>query len=221
MKKLLIFDLDGTLVDSLPDIDRAIDQALQECGYDLSFDYEGSKFLIGNGADILVHRALGVLGKDDPKNFQELKAHYMPLYAAYQGDHTKPFPGEKEAMLSLKAMGYRLAIASNKPDAMAKAIVEKLYGKSLFDDILGQRDELPPKPNPVLVEKILKNEGMSPADALYVGDSLPDIQTAENAKMEVCLCLWGYGRYEKELLARATYLVHDLDEFLALAKKLR
>jgi phosphoglycolate phosphatase len=207
MYKALIFDLDGTLLDTLPDIRLAINTALKQCGYSYEFSLKDAHNLIGDGADMLVKRALKEKG-DDPKAFQQLKEAYMPLYQEYQDLHTKPFNGLPETLRFLSERGIKLFVASNKPDALAKTIVEAHYGKDTFVSICGNMGGEPVKPNPILIIRILEISGLRPQDCLCVGDSIIDVQTAKNAGMDSCLVTWGYGFYKPELLKMPKYVVN-------------
>lgn len=213
----LIFDLDGTLLHTLPDIRDAINKALEDCGYGYSFDLEGTKTLIGDGADMLLRRAMKDK-KDDQEAFLRLKEAYMPKYRLYQGNTTAPFPGMTETLLKLKEQGIHLYVASNKPHALAKAIIEKCFPANLFDSVTGHEEGDPVKPNPIQVERLFKNYAISQADCVYIGDSSVDVQTAENAHIPCGICLWGYGKYTPELLKRCSYVFEKPEDFLRFLK---
>ena len=216
MFKHLIFDLDGTLLDTIPDIASAVNDALKQAGYDYSYDIAGVKTLIGDGADILVHRALR--DHDTPEAFQALKEVYMPLYRDYQNLHTKPFDGLTPVLDELISKGYKLYIASNKPDALAQVVVRAHYGER-FSFISGQQIGEPVKPNPIIVNRILDRFALKKEECLYIGDSHVDIETASNAGISSCLVTWGYGCYTKELCDKATYVIHKPEELIQLVSK--
>ncbi len=202
--KDFIFDLDGTLLDTIEGIRAAINEALRQCGYDYGFDKEETKTLIGDGADALVHRALKE--EDTPEHFQTLKKAYMPLYRSEQESHTFLFPHLKETLTELKKKGARLFVCTNKPDSFAVRIVNKLYGEGFFEEIRGQREGEAPKPDPIIPNYLIQKYHLDPKTTLFVGDSLPDYLTAKNASLPIALCLWGYGFFTKELLARCDYV---------------
>jgi len=206
MYKALIFDLDGTLLDTLGDIRSAINGALKECGYSYEFSLKEAQSLIGDGADALVKRALKDKG-DDPEAFLKLKAAYMPLYKEYQNLHTKAYNGLPETLKFLAERGLKLFVVTNKPDALAKAIVAAHYGKETFVSVLGHLEGEPVKPNPISVLKILEGNDLAREDCLYVGDSITDVETAKNAGMDMALVTWGYGFYKPSLLLQATFVV--------------
>ena len=214
MIKNLIFDLDGTLLDTLPDITRAINDALKKEGYDYSFSLEEAKGLIGGGADRLVRKALKENG-DDPARFASLKQAYMPLYKGYQEDNTKPFPGLEGALRTLQAKGRRMFVVSNKPDALAQIVVPH-YLPSLFEGVSGQKEGELPKPNPASTLRIIERFSLKKEETLYVGDSAFDVETAHNAGLRSVLVTWGYGFYIKDLLSKSDYVVSSPKELESL-----
>ena len=216
MYETFIFDLDGTLLQTLPDIRLAINEALKRCGYPYSFSLKDARALIGNGADMLVKRALKEKG-DDPEAFAELKAAYMPLYRDYQNLHAKPFNGMKEVLTFLKERGLRLFVATNKPNALAQFIVEDHFGKGLFTAIEGHEEGEPVKPDPLIVNRFVEKYGIDKSKSLFIGDSYVDVDTAQNAGVKSCLVTWGYGFYKKALLERADYVISKPKQLAALA----
>ena len=216
MIRALFFDLDGTLLDTIHDIQRAINQALKDCGYSYSFDHEGTKRLIGNGADMLIKRALKEKG-GDVDAFSELKKAYMPYYKLWQNDHTAPFEGLKDVLIKLKEEGILLFVVTNKPAHLAPIVVKEHYG-DLFTEILGQKDGIPVKPDPYYVNYLLEKYHLHKEETLFVGDSLPDVETGHNAGVKTVLCKWGYGFYDAELLGKSDFVAETpkaLQELLA------
>lgn len=215
--KNVIFDLDGTLLNTLVDIKDAINDALKSCNVPLSYTFEESKRLIGDGADTLVHRSLGDL--DSPDLFAAVKKAYMPLYRLYQDRHTLPFDGISFMLSSLHEMGLNLFVVSNKPDSLAKAIVSAKLDSSLFKEVFGHREGEPVKPDPILVQRIFSMNHISPEETLYCGDSHVDVETAHNAGIPVALCLWGYGRYDSSLLHKAEFLLKQPSDLVSLLQR--
>ena len=203
-----IFDLDGTLLDTLEDIKDALNDALNEIGVPYSYTYEEAKKLIGNGVDILMHRALKDL--DDPLHFEALKKAYLPRYLSYQGRKTKPFPNVVETLQTLQERGDLLFIASNKPNLMAQDIVQRTLPMVRFSFVAGHKDGDPVKPNPIQVERILRDFHLDRAETIFVGDSYVDVLTAKNASLPICLCLYGYGVYDETLCTQADRLLKNL-----------
>jgi phosphoglycolate phosphatase len=218
MSKALIFDLDGTLLDTLPDIAAALNDALKAAGIDRHYTVKDCRAFIGNGVDPLVHRALKE--DDTSENFERLKKEYLPRYHAYQGRTTKPFDGLPEVLAELKKRGVLLLVCTNKPDLLAQEILGSRYGDGFFDEIYGARDGEPAKPDPHIVLYFLGKYGLHEEDAIFVGDSLPDAETAENAHIRVCMCRWGYGAYNQGLLDRCDFVIDEPKGLLDIADKI-
>ncbi len=218
MIKNLIFDLDGTLLDTLPDITRAINDALHAEGYSYSFTLEEAKNLIGGGADRLVKKALKDKG-DDPVLFASLKETYMPLYKAYQEDNTKPFPGLPNVLGSFQSQGISMFVVSNKPDALAQVVVPH-YLPGFFKGVSGQKQGEAPKPNPASTLRVIDRFSLNKEETLYVGDSSFDVETAHNAGLRSVLVKWGYGHYTKELEEKSDYVVSSPEELKELVARL-
>ena len=191
MIRNLIFDLDGTVLDTITDITIAMNLALEETGYPYRYDREGTKALIGDGADECIRRALKEKGSD-LREFNRLKPAYMRLYREHQTEHAVPFPGLKETLIELKKKGFRFSCVTNKPDALAKVVLELNYGEGFFDCIIGQSDAYPRKPDPATVYACMERCDYEKDESAYVGDSHVDIATGHNAGLPVVLCKWGY-----------------------------
>lgn len=209
----LIFDLDGTLLDTIDDICFAINKALRQCGYSHQYDRESTKALIGDGADALLHRALREKGSD-LQAFSELKPVYMELYRIHQVERAHPFEGLKETLIELKRRGVRLSCVTNKPDLLAHTILDMHYGAGFFDIILGAKEGTPVKPNPSTTLTAIKEVGVPSEDCLYVGDSHVDIATGHNAGLPVALCTWGYEVDYRPILQDAEIVLNAPTELL-------
>ena len=212
----LIFDLDGTLLDTIDDICFAINKALRECGYDYQYDRESTKALVGDGADMLLHRALRDKGYD-AQAFAQLKPIYMEYYRIHQVERAHPFEGLKETLQRLKAKGIRLSCVTNKPDALAHTILDMHFGEGFFDFVLGAKEGLPVKPNPTSTYACMEAVGVAKEQCLYVGDSHVDIATGHNAGLPVALCLWGYEVDYAHIQGDAEYLLSTPEDLLRLA----
>lgn len=213
----LIFDLDGTLLDTISDIARAITDALHQCGYSRSYDKITCKALIGDGADALLHRALNGLS-DTEEEFLRLKKAYLPLYKAYQGVASDPFEGMAETLKMLGDSGVDFSIVTNKPDQLAKIIMTEKMPTIQFVSIEGHQEGNPVKPNPFQILRLLESKKWEKTDCLFIGDSHVDIDTARNAGLKVALCTWGYDRYEEALLSRADHILNKPSDLLDLVK---
>lgn len=206
--KHLIFDLDGTLIDTIEDIRAAINEALRLQGYGYSYDREGTKSLIGDGADMLLHRALREKG-GDLQAFSALKPVYMELYRQHNLDLAIPFQGLVDVLSRLKEQGVDFCCVTNKPEPLAKALLESRYGKDFFACIIGASDEYPVKPHPASTLACIQKMGYALEECLYVGDSHVDIETGHNAGLPVALCTWGYEVDYAPILERAEYVLKE------------
>lgn len=206
-----IFDLDGTLADTLQSIAHFGNAALQAFGYP-PIDPEEYKLMVGNGADILIRRMLARAGAELPEeDVKRFRAEYDRRYESDPMCMVTAYPGLQDLLARLKARGVKLGILSNKPDNMTRAIAAKLYGGSP-DLVRGQLPGVPTKPDPTAVLALAGELGVSPGDVLYVGDSGVDMDTARNAGMDSCGVLWGFRTREELLQHGAKYLAKDAAE---------
>lgn len=205
MYKNVIFDLDGTILDTIGDITTALNVSLQQCGYSFSYDNEGTKKLIGMGAHNIISRVFKNRSHTD-EEFDHLLKVFSANYKIYQGKTTRPYPEIIPFLNDLKRSGVKIFVASNKPDHLAKEIVEKVFGKNYFDDVFGHQEGKPEKPNRYLVDLIMTKHSATPSNTLFVGDSDVDVATGINARIDAALVTWGYGDYQKQLLDDATFV---------------
>lgn len=193
MYKAVIFDLDGTLFDTLPDIRLVLNATLKKYGLK-ELRREQILRCIGNGARELVRLAIG---KEQEYRLEEILADYRRAYAANDGALSRFFEGEEEALSAIKAAGIKLAVLTNKPHEVALKTNEVYFAKFGFDCVLGDRDGLPLKPAPDGVFKIMKELGVSAGECLFVGDGETDVLTAKNAGINCVSVLWGYRTKEQ------------------------
>lgn len=208
--KAVIFDLDGTLLDTIQDIAAALNDALKEIDIPLSYTPDEVHALIGNGAAILMHRALGSF--DSESNFEKLKVAYLPKYEEYQTRHTKAFPGINKVLKAFKKNRKFLFVSTNKPHKLARAIVDSRFGYDLFLEVKGQMPNSPIKPDPDVINYFLKKYGLNKKDVIYIGDSVVDVDCANAAGINCCLVTWGYGKYDWTLTSKATFVVSKPEE---------
>lgn len=188
--KAIIFDLDGTLMDTLEDLGAAVNTALKAHGFPghTRTEYSG---MVGHGVRNLVHRALpeGVPPSTEEACFNA----FMEYYTSHLDVYTRPYPGMVELLEELDAAGVKLAVASNKFQSGAEYLVNKYFPKVNFVAILGNAPGLPLKPDPSIVTTVLHSAGLSASDPVaMVGDSLTDMRTAENAGITGIAVNWGY-----------------------------
>lgn len=197
MKKAVIFDLDGTLSDSIASMKYCGDRALAPFGYG-PFPESDYKYFVGDGAANLVKRALKAGGDEDLVHFEEAFALYKKFFADDCMYQVKPYSGIPELLAALKEKGLKIAVLSNKPHDQTIDVIETLFGKGYFDIIQGQMDALPIKPDPAGVFAILKQLNLTAEDILYLGDTATDMKTGKSAGAFTVGALWGF-RNRKEL----------------------
>ncbi len=197
MKKAVIFDLDGTLTDSLESIQYSANRAIAQFGF-APYEKEQYKYFVGDGAAKLIERCLEGRGDTELKFFDRAFAAYKEIFAEYCMYKVEPYREIRELLEQLKERGLRLAVLSNKPHAETVNVVETLFGKDCFDVIQGQKPEIPRKPSPDGVYCILERLGLQQSDIVYLGDTGTDMQTGKSAGALTVGALWGF-RDRKEL----------------------
>ena len=189
----VIFDLDGTLLDTIADLTDSVNYVLSAYGFPSRSRAEIRSF-IGNGVRKLMQRAVPEQIGDSV--FAELFATFKTYYMAHCAVKTRPYDGIPELLRELKAAGFRLAVVSNKHDAAVKALTEQFF-PGLIDVSIGQREGVPLKPAPDMVEIALTQIGAARRQAIYVGDSEVDSATAVAAGLPLILVAWGFGDQDK------------------------
>ncbi len=212
MKQLVIFDLDGTLLNTIDDLAAATNQALEKLHFPLHDTAAYLRF-VGNGINKLFERALPAVART-PENILRVRELFVPYYNAHGTDLTRPYEGICTVLDQLQQRGLKLAVASNKYQEATRELVAHYFPQIPFSAVLGQREGLPTKPNPLFVQEIFTQTGVSAPDTLYVGDSEVDMQTARNAGVDACAVTWGF-RTEQELASfTPAYMVHAPYEIL-------
>nr|WP_300841701.1 HAD family hydrolase [uncultured Acetatifactor sp.] len=196
VKKAVIFDLDGTLSDSIHSIKYSGDRTMEHFGYG-PFSVEQYKYFIGDGAANLVRRALAAGGDRELVHFEEAYALYREIFRENCMYRVRPYEGIPELLAALKAQEIKLAVLSNKPHAETVNVIETLFGKKYFDAIQGQKEDVPIKPSPEGVFRILEQIGLAAANTLYLGDTATDMKTGKNADIFTVGALWGFRKREE------------------------
>ena len=211
--RLIIFDLDGTLLNTIGDLAVGCDHMLTLRGLP-THTYEQYCSFVGNGILRLVERALPEEHRNEATVLR-LREYFVPYYDAHNCDLTHPYDGISELLQALKAAGHTLAVASNKYQAATEKIVAQLF-PGIFDVVLGERDGVPRKPDPQIVYDILStvNYQLSTENCLYIGDSLVDAETAKAAKATLVLCTWGFCTEEQLATAQPNYMIYHPSEIL-------
>ncbi len=200
--KCAVFDLDGTLINTITDLGNACDFLIGKYGFCAHWSEDDYKRFVGNGNRKLVERGKQVLEE------------FFEYYNEHSLDNTKAYDGIKEQLELLKEKGIKLAVVTNKNEPAAIHIVEYIFGKGTFDVIIGQRDGLPVKPAPDGVYLALEEMECTKEEALYFGDSNVDIMTAKNAGVEVVGVTWGFRSFE-ELFAEGPDIIIDEPKYIS------
>ena len=189
--KLIIFDLDGTLLDTLDDLSAAVNHAMQLRGFPKHTRDEYMK-MVGHGARNLMRQALPNGHKDDEALIDAVLADFRVYYTAHIDVHTKPFPGTQNLLTKLHQKGVLLAVASNKFQEGTEHLIKEFFPEIPFVAILGNRPNFPLKPNAEVVDEVLRKTGVKREEAVMVGDSDTDMETAANGGIEGIAVSWGY-----------------------------
>ena len=210
---IFIFDLDGTLLNTINDLGYACNYALEKTGFP-TFPIEAYPAKVGNGINNLIRRALPEAERTE-ENILKVREFFVPFYNNHNCDYTHPYEGIPEVLATLKAQGHLLAVASNKYQAATEKIVEHFF-PGVFDVILGEREGIGRKPNPQIVFDILAS--LSPFTShlspLYIGDSLVDYETTKNAGVPFVACSWGFVAREKLVDAGIEHIIDKPEEIL-------
>lgn len=209
---LIIFDLDGTLINTIDDLGQACNHALSACGFP-THTIEDYPRLVGNGINKLIERALPEQHRNETTVLR-LREYFVPFYNKHNCDLTRPYNGIPELLKALKAAGHTLAVASNKYQAATEKIVAHFFPNT-FDVVLGERVDVPRKPDPQIVWDILASLPSTinhKPSTLYFGDSLVDAATAKAANLPFVACTWGFCTKEQLLTAQPDYMItHPLE----------
>ena len=207
MTKLIIFDLDGTLIDTRTDIANACNHALEQCGFPQR-DIKEYNMLVGRGIDNLFRGAMPA-SEVNEENVARMRSLFVPYYNEHGCDWTRPYDGIMDILEVLKDKGLHFAVASNKYQEGTQALVEKFFGKYDFVKILGQREGRPIKPDPQIVEEAMEGvPGIRKDEVIYVGDSNVDMETGINAGVRTIGVTWGF-RTREELEAYSPHALID------------
>lgn len=199
MKKLIIFDLDGTLLDTIADLASATNYALTQLGYP-THDTDTIRSFVGNGINKLLERALPA-DEQTENNVMRMRTHFVPYYDVHNADLSSPYPGIEALLQTLQENSIAIAVASNKYQEATTKLIKHYFPTIQFAEVLGQRENIPVKPHPTIVFDILNKTGINKKEVLYVGDSGVDMQTAHNAGVDAIGVSWGFRpRTELETL---------------------
>ena len=218
MKKLFIFDLDGTLLDTVADLGNSCNHVFTEAGFPTHPIDAYYKF-VGNGIAKLIERALPA-EEATAENIEKLLPPFRAYYNLHMADDTKPYRGVCELLAELQAKGVQLAVASNKYQAATENLVKKYFPEINFVAVFGQRDNVPVKPDPAIVHDIMQAAGIEDtAEIIYIGDSLVDLNTAKNSNVEFAAVTWGFCPRESLAENNPAHIADTIEELRAVLIK--
>jgi len=212
MKKMIIFDLDGTLLNTIDDITDSLNFAIKD--FNKTIDVETAKVIVGNGVDVLISRLIEI-NQIDVSKFDYVKNKYIEHYRKNQKNKTLPYRGFFDVLNVLKG-NYYLVVLSNKPHVDTVNIVKFYFGESTFDCIHGQIPGVPTKPDPTSILHIIDKYKLKKEEVWYIGDTITDYNTAKNAGIDFIGAVWGFrGKKDFEnhsTLITSPYQILDLAE---------
>ncbi|MBE6750145.1 MAG: HAD family hydrolase [Ruminococcaceae bacterium] len=211
MIKAVLFDLDGTLVNSLCDLANSTNYALNEFGFP-THETEKYKYFVGDGMPKLIERVLPDNKRDD-KTQKEVLELFLSHYAKHFVDETVVYDGIEALLGEISKSGIKTAVISNKAQPMAEAVVDKLFGQR-FNIVCGKQEGFPAKPDPTLTLKVIEELKVKPNECLFVGDSGMDMAVAVNADCIGVGVLWGFRTKEELEQNGAKYIVSNPSEIL-------
>lgn len=210
MKRLVIFDLDGTLLNTIADLAQSCNHALQALGYQ-THPEPAYHLMVGNGINKLIERSLPEALRNE-ETVQRMRQEFIPYYDRHNADKSRPYEGVSLLLTQLQQEGMMLAVASNKYQSATQKLIAHYFPDIRFSAVLGQRDGVPVKPNPTIVNDILRLTGASREETLYVGDSGVDMQTAANAGVTACGVTWGFRSRAEIASFSPAFIVDRADE---------
>lgn len=219
MAYAVIFDLDGTLADTMDDLKTAMNNMLIKLGYETRTKFELLNF-INNGAREFVRRSLPVAVQTEDFIIESALNIYSQEYAKCFCEKTRAYPGIYEMIEVLKGEKFKLGVLSNKQNEFVTVIIEKLFGRDTFDFVMGQSD-LPHKPDPAAALYLAKEMGVKPHKCIFVGDSDVDMKTAKNAGMRSVGVGWGYRNIDLLTEAGADYIAENAGQLVEHIKEIK
>ncbi|MDE5722428.1 MAG: HAD family hydrolase [Clostridia bacterium] len=207
MIKAVIFDLDGTLLNTLGDICSVLNESLEKFNLP-KVTFNDAKRFIGNGAKVLIERAVG----DRIDMRQKVYNYYIERFAKCNNEFTELYHGEEKVLTALKDAGIKLALITNKPQDATDAVYVKFLAKFGFSEVLGQTEYYPLKPNPASTFEVLSRLGVEKTECVFVGDGETDVETAKAAGIRCISVLWGYRSREQLEVVGADEFCENFNE---------
>lgn len=212
-KKAVIFDLDGTLSDSLLSMAYSCNLTLEAFGFQ-TFETERYQYFVGDGAEELIKRCLRNAGDENCLHFDEVFQKYKEIFEKYCMYEVKPYKGIAETLLKLKEMGMKIAVLSNKPHERCIDVVKTLFGENFFDEVQGQVKEIERKPSPAGALILAQKLNVTPKECIYIGDTDTDMKTGKGAGMFTLGALWGFRTREELVNNQADQVIENPCEIL-------
>lgn len=220
MIKLCIFDLDGTLVNSIYDLADSMNHALEKNGLSVH-DSEKYRKMVGSGISVLADRVMGLPdGSDGGELKKAVLADFNKYYNVHCLDKTRPYEGIPELLKKLEDMGIKYSVLSNKPDIFSKRIISELFPEHRFASVWGKREGYERKPSPQAVLALTKELCTEPDSCLYIGDSDVDMYTAKNSCITSCGVEWGFRSVEELKAAGAEWIARKPDDIIGIISRL-
>ena len=218
MYKACIFDLDGTLTDTLDSLTYSTNETMKEMNLP-EITKEQCRMFVGNGAKVLIQKALEAAGVPEEEFFPETFHTFQRVFDKNYTYRVKPYEGIVSLLSELKARGMKLGVLSNKPDRQAVHVVSRIFGEDTFDIVWGQKEGVPRKPDPSALLLMTEDLGAEPSEIIYIGDSEVDIRTGQAAGVKTVLVSWGFRQPEELRKAGAEIIVDSTREILEITKE--
>ena len=193
--KACIFDLDGTIINTVGSLRYCTSEAIALFGYPPVTDEEAMRF-VGNGTRVLLRRSLEKYGDTDEEHYRKVITEYKRVFQTGCTRGNYVYEGLPEVLKSLKKQGIRLAVISNKPDEQTRKCVYDLYGRDLFELVYGEREGIPLKPDPTALKMLIAELGVEPSECLYFGDGDTDVNASNAAGCHTAAVTWGFRSRE-------------------------
>lgn len=220
MYKACIFDLDGTLTDTLESITYSVNRTLEQMELP-KITMEQCRSFVGNGARRLMERTLEACGDEKLERIEEAMKIYGKVFSEFCTYHVKPYDGIEKMLNDLKKEGIYLAVLSNKPDGQTQDVIHTFFGDKMFDFVQGQKDGTPRKPDPQVVLSIMQHAGAGREESIYIGDSDVDMHTGKNAKVKTVGVSWGFRSKDVLWETGADVVIDSPEELTEMIKQCR
>lgn len=211
MIKGLIFDVDGTLIDSIGDIHYSLNLALRDFGFN-EVDYDFVKLNTGRGFRVLIQDCLPNV--HDDKLIDQITESYSKHYGEHYKEKTRVYDGVHDTLRKLQELGFKMGVNSNKKDKYTKDLISSIFPDIRFIAVYGERTGIKNKPDPSSTNDIIRLMNLKKEEVLYVGDSEVDIRTSKNAKLNSIGCKWGFRKEETLKEEGATYIIDKPEEII-------